>query len=94
MDSNDMSTPNFQYLHQLITTAVADGITLRSETVDEILTPKRLELLDRIATEDLDSVRDLARQLDRHPSIVSRDLDRLFDAGVIEFERDGRAKRP
>jgi len=41
-----------------------------------------------------DEVRELARTLDRNVSILSRNLDVLFEADVIDFETDGRAKRP
>lgn len=39
-------------------------------------------------------MRDLARRLDRDVSIVSRDLDVLFEAEVVDFEEEGRAKKP
>lgn len=53
-----------------------------------------MELIETIATADIESVRDLARQLDRDVGAVSRDLDLLYEAGVIEFVTDGRAKKP
>ncbi|WP_171814985.1 HVO_A0114 family putative DNA-binding protein [Halovivax ruber] len=32
--------------------------------------------------------------VDRNVSAVSRNLDVLFEADLIEYERDGRSKRP
>ncbi len=55
-----------------------------------ILTPKRLELLRAIMTDPPESIRDLARRLDRNPS----DVHTLADYDIVELETDGRAKRP
>lgn len=59
-----------------------------------LTTEKRLEVLSVLAEEEVDSKRDLARRLDRDISIVSRDLDVLWEAGVIDYEEQGSAKRP
>lgn len=83
-----------EYLRWKAESGLSDAITLRRETAEEVLTAKRMELIETIATADIESVRDLARQLNRDVSIVSRDLDVLYEAGVIEFEADGRAKKP
>jgi len=83
-----------QYLQQLDEVGLSDVLTLRQDTAESVLTEKRMELIATIGTEEVESVRDLARKVDRDVSIVSRDLDRLFEADVIEFEQDGRAKRP
>lgn len=86
--------PEIQYLQQLDEAGLSDVLLLRRETAEEVLTEKRMGLLKHIGTHDVASVRELARQVDRDVSIVSRDLDTLFEADVIEFEQDGRAKRP
>lgn len=83
-----------EYLRWKAESGLSDAITLRRETAEEVLTAKRMELIETIGTAEIESVRDLARQLDRDVSIVSRDLDILYEAGVVEFETDGRAKKP
>lgn len=83
-----------EYLQWLAESGHDDVLTLRRETASRVLTDKRMELLAEIAEGDASSVRELARRLDRDVSIVSRDLDVLFEAAVIDYERDGRAKRP
>lgn len=83
-----------EYLRWKAESGLSDAITLRRETAEDVLTAKRTELIETIATAEIESVRDLARQLDRDVSIVSRDLDILYEAGVIEFETKGRAKKP
>lgn len=50
--------------------------------------PKRI--VEVIADEDVSSVRDPARNV----SVVSRDLDVLFEADIVNFEKDGRSKKP
>lgn len=86
--------PEIQYLQRLDEAGLSDVLTLRRDTAESVLTEKRMELINKIGSKEVASVRDLARQVDRDVSIVSRDLDLLFEADVIEFEQDGRAKRP
>lgn len=83
-----------EYLQWLAESDREDFLNLRRETAERVLTEKRMEIVAAIAEGDVESVRDLARRLDRDVSIVSRDLDVLFEAAVIDYERDGRAKRP
>ena len=85
---------SIEYLRCLSNTGLEDVHVLRRETAERVLTGARMELVEAISTEDFDSVRALARHVDRDVSIVSRDLDVLYEAGVIDFESNGRAKRP
>jgi predicted transcriptional regulator len=86
--------PTTDYLKTLTEAGLDDIVILRRETAEKVLTKKRTELLEQIATGEIESVRHLARQVDRDLSIVSRDLRVLAEAEVINFEQDGRAKRP
>lgn len=71
-----------------------DGVNVISwETASEI-TPARREILQTVQTEDIDSVSDLARGLDRDKSQVSRNLSTLAELGVVTFETEGKRKRP
>lgn len=63
------------------------------ETAAEI-TPARREIFRTVRAEEVDSVADLARRLDRDKSQVSRDLSALAELGVGRFETEGRRKRP
>lgn len=79
--------------------ALADaGLTgvrvIRVETAERTLTERRREILRTIRDEQPESVRALARTLDRDKGAVSRDLATLCEAGVITYESNGRAKRP
>lgn len=64
------------------------------ETAERTLTERRRELLRTIKHEQPESVRALARTLDRDKGAVSRDLATLCEAGVVTYEENGRAKRP
>lgn len=59
-----------------------------------LFTDARYELLETIRREQPGSIRELARVLDRDVSAVHRDLDALAEYGIVEFEQEGRAKRP
>lgn len=73
---------------------VGDVHVVDRETAACLLTEKRQELIARIADGDVDSVRGLARDLDRDVAAVSRDLELLFEHDVIEYETDGQRKLP
>lgn len=54
-----------------------------------------IALLQAIAREQPESIRELARLVERDVSPVHRDLDRLEDYGLVAFEQGvGWAKRP
>ena len=68
-----------------------DVLLLDHETARRVLTEKRRELIDRIKDGDVESVRGLADDLDRDKASVSRDLDTLFEYGLVEYDyEDGR----
>ena len=64
------------------------------ETAKSVLTERRMELLETIRDEEIESVTDLAESLDRDKAAVSRDLDLLFEQDMIIYERDGSRKIP
>lgn len=75
-----------------------DVLVLRRENGRDVLTESRLELVGYLERrgEEVESVRDLARRLDRDKGAVSKDLRRLAELDVVEYEGDGdgEAKRP
>lgn len=87
-------SPPVGFMRALAKTELDDVHVIRRETAERVLTPERERLLEAVATNDINSVRDLSRRLDRNVSVVSRDLDILFEADIIEFEQEGRSKRP
>jgi len=70
-------------------------VSLPDETaLERVLSAKHLELLRTIVRDSPDSMRALARLVDRNPKNVSISLHRLADLGLVRLEADGRAKRP
>jgi len=75
-----------------------DLLVVRRESGRDMLTESRLALIRHLDQHGsaVDSVSDLARQLDRDKGAVSKDLNRLAELDVIEYEGSGHgtAKRP
>ena len=75
-----------------------DVLVLRRENGRDVLTESRLELLTYLHHhgDDVESVSDLARRLERDKGAVSKDLRRLAELDVVTYEGegDGEAKRP
>ncbi|ELZ05720.1 HVO_A0114 family putative DNA-binding protein [Natrialba aegyptia] len=83
-----------EFVRDLSKTELEDIHIIRRETAERVLTPERERLLETIATAESSSMRDLARRVDRNVSVVSRDLDILFEADIIDYEQNGRSKKP
>jgi len=67
------------------------------ETTDQfaqVFTPRAIDLLHVIAQEEPTSIREAARLTDRDIKQVSENLERLEEYAVVEFVKEGRAKRP
>jgi len=64
------------------------------EQADEVLTPRRKEILEVLSKDEYESVRGLARELGRDKGQVSRDLGLLAEHGIVTFDTDGRSKSP
>lgn len=75
-----------------------DVLVLRRENGRDVLTESRLALVGYLERhgDDVESVSDLSRRLDRDKGAVSKDLRRLAELDIIEYEGEGKgeAKRP
>jgi len=60
----------------------------------ELLTDRRMELLEAVMEHPPESIRGLADRLDRDVHDVHADLHLLADYDIVHFEENGRAKRP
>lgn len=60
----------------------------------EVLTDRRLEIIETLRQTDYPSVRALARDLNRDQGAVSRDLSLLAEHGITTLKRDGNTKQP
>jgi predicted transcriptional regulator len=64
------------------------------EMLGRIFRATNLELLQTILEHEPESIRELARLVERHPPDVLDNLNELEDYGLIELRDAGRAKRP
>lgn len=83
-----------EFARRMSEAGYSDLLVLDRRTAQEVMTEKRTELLEEIQDEEPDSVRGLARRVERDPAQVSRDLDTLFRNGIIEFDEQGDRKVP
>jgi len=71
------------------------GLTLETESqINEVLNDRNLELLRTVAREDVESIRDLARRLNRDVRQVHDAVTKLEMLGLVELEKKGRRKKP
>lgn len=63
-------------------------------TFGRIVRPTNLEFLEAVAEHEPESIRELARIVDRRPPEVTENVTELADYGLLELEDHGRAKRP
>ncbi|EMA07939.1 MULTISPECIES: HVO_A0114 family putative DNA-binding protein [Haloferax] len=71
------------------------GVSLPDEAaLARVLSEKNLELIRTTAREEPKSLRELARLVDRDIKNVSNAINDLAELGLVEFEQDGRSKRP
>ena len=64
------------------------------ETFGRIFRPTNLRLLEAITTHEPESLRELARIVDRNPPDVLDNINELETYGLIELVEEGRSKRP
>lgn len=78
----------------LVEAGLSDFIVIDKETAETVLTDRRLELLEYLRDNEVESVTALAEALGRDKAAVSRDLDLLWEESLIDFEHEGRRKIP
>lgn len=82
------------FAKRLVGAGYEDFLILEKDDAESVLTEKRQELLEVIATEDIESISALAERVGRDVSAVHRDLDRLFTYSLIIYEEKGGRKMP
>jgi predicted transcriptional regulator len=71
-----------------------EKIVLKSLDIYLMISPKRMELLDYLATHSIDSIKVLAKELKRDYKNVYDDIRAMEKFDLIELIDDGRNKRP
>lgn len=87
---------SMEFSKALLNEGYDDPMVLTWETAKQVMTEKRLEIIETLGGEaSFESHRELARCLDRDIAQVQRDLDLLYDIGVLNHEDGvGTASKP
>jgi predicted transcriptional regulator len=83
-----------EFAKRLASAGYQDFLVLEREAAESVLTERRSELLETIATENAESITTLADRLGRDVAAVHRDLDVLFEYSLIEYDEEGGRKQP
>lgn len=71
------------------------GLTLGSEDrLKQVLDDRNVEIIRTVAREEPESIRELARLVDRDVRQVHDSVTELETLGLVEFEEQGRSKKP
>jgi len=71
-----------------------DNITVEDVNVFEVLSPRRVELLEYLMNHEIASMRKLADNLHRNYKNVYDDLQALSKYGLVELRESGRSLKP
>jgi predicted transcriptional regulator len=82
------------FAQRLAKAGYSDFYVMDRESARKVLTEKRLEILEYLKQNEVESVRELSRELDRDIKNVSDDLGVLWENALIDYEGDGRKKKP
>jgi len=69
-------------------------LALSTEELSQVLTKRRLELINAMRGNERQSVSDLSKNLGRKLSAVERDLKILENFGIVSMEKKGRVVTP
>jgi len=75
-------------------TETIDEVFLTVEELGRIMTPRRIELLQKIRELKPSSIKELAEKVGRDFKNVYNDLKVLHGAGFVDFEEDGKSRKP
>lgn len=90
----EQANPLQRFMGRLQEAGYEDTLHYFDDLDERVLTKRRLQIVEFLTEHDPESIRDLARRLDRHVSSVKDDLDVLARNELIEYETDGNKKAP
>jgi len=95
-DWTERADPFQRYVLALSEAGYDDALQTFDDLDERVLTRRRLEIVQVLADDDVEveSIRGLARRLDRHVSIVKEDLDVLARNDLVAYETEGNRKIP
>lgn len=83
-----------EFSRRLVEAGYEDFVVLDHEAARTVLTDRRRGVLDALRDREFESITDLAASLDRDVSAVHRDLDRLYEYSLVDYETANGAKSP
>jgi predicted transcriptional regulator len=94
-ESQSSLGPYEAYAVALSEAGYGDALHTFDDPDERVLTRRRLEIVRTLAeSPEVESIRALARRLDRHVSVVKGDLDVLARNDLVTYEESGGAKAP
>lgn len=73
---------------------LTERVVLKNLGIYQMMSPKRMEILDYLSSQGTESIKTLAIELKRNYKNVYDDVKALVKFGLVELIRDGRNKRP
>lgn len=73
---------------------MVEATILTTEDLKKIMTRKRREILGYLSYENPESISELAEDLGRDRTRVTKDLDILQDNDIITYKKEGQSKKP
>ena len=71
-----------------------DFILLDADSYSKVATPSRRKIIETLRNREFSSQKALAQELGRDEKNIHDDLNLLRRQGIVEFERNGRSKKP
>ena len=90
----DRANPLQTFMGRLQEAGYEDTLHHFEDLDERVLTKRRLGIVEYLAEHDPESIRELARRLDRQVSAVKDDLDVLARNELLEYESTGKKKGP
>jgi len=75
-------------------TSLTERVVLKNLSIYQMMSPKRMEILDYLSSHGTESIKTLAIELKRNYKNVYDDIKALVKFGLVELIHDGRNKRP
>ena len=75
-------------------TSLKEKIVLKSLGIYQMMSPKRMEIIDYLSSHSTKSIKTLAIELKRDYKNVYDDVKALEKFGLVEFVMEGKNKRP
>ncbi|RDZ64218.1 transcriptional regulator [Haloferax sp. Atlit-12N] len=83
-----------KFVEALAYNGFPDTLVLGRNRAGDVFHERRIKIIDYLKIHRPQSVRQLAAELEIDKGVVSRDLQKLAQLDVVEFETDGQNKAP